>query len=67
MINWIMLPPIDLHPHQATDCDFLNLSVNPVCLVDIHTHQMLEDNEDRGNTHRPLISVLLMVKLNEVQ
>jgi hypothetical protein len=41
MINWIMLPPIDLHQCQATD--FI-LSVNPVCLVDIHTHQMLEDD-----------------------
>ena len=35
------LPPVDLH--QATDCNCFNLPTNPACLVDIHTHRMLED------------------------
>ena len=35
--------PVDLH--QATDCNCFNLPTNPPCLVDIHTHRMLEDEE----------------------
>jgi hypothetical protein len=36
-----VLPPIDLH--QPTDCNCFNLPINPVCLTDIHTHRMLDD------------------------
>ncbi len=40
-----VLPPVDLHPHHATECNCFNLPINPVCLVDINTHRMLEDEE----------------------
>ncbi len=40
-----VLPPEDLHQHHATECNCFNLPINPVCLVDINTHRMLEDEE----------------------
>ena len=41
-----VLPPTDLHQHHATDCNCFNLPRNPVCLTPIHTHRMLEDDEE---------------------
>ena len=38
-----VLPPVDLQ--QATDCNCFNLQTNPACLVNIHTHRMLKDEE----------------------
>jgi hypothetical protein len=40
-----VLPPVDLHQRHATECNCFNLPINPVCLVDINTHRMLEDEE----------------------
>jgi hypothetical protein len=43
-----VLPPIDLH--QPTDCNCFSLPINHVCLTDIHTHRMLDDETPSGSS-----------------
>ena len=32
--------------HQKTDCNCFNLQINHVCLMGIHKHRMLEDENE---------------------
>ena len=45
-----VLPPVDLHQNQKTDCNCFDLPINPFCLRDIHTHRMLANQETTINT-----------------
>ena len=45
-----VLPPVDLHQNQKTDCNCFDLPINPFCPRDIHTHRMLANQETTINT-----------------